>query len=227
MNTIFLMQDSDNIFELTPIERLTILKNIFNLLGIDVAKEILADKKREIWYKIKATTDISKYDEKLKNNIQNYLSVFETAKELLENMIDIQPYQQFFDERKMIGQKIQITDFSLKDFPTDREHNLQNLIEQRKTQEQKINHHLEIIQKDIAQQQKKIKEQESVARELSTTISVLEQKIAHIDEHKIEMLKQQKKTILAKQNEIESQIPKNEIRNFIKQSTIKTEISQE
>lgn len=32
MNTIFLMQDSENIFELTPIERLSILKNVFNLL---------------------------------------------------------------------------------------------------------------------------------------------------------------------------------------------------
>ena len=83
MNTIFLMQDSENIFELTPIDRLTILKNVFNLMGIDEAKEVLADKKREIRYKIKSTTDISKYDEKLKNNIQNYLSTFADTKNIL------------------------------------------------------------------------------------------------------------------------------------------------
>lgn len=88
MNTIFLMQDSDNIFELTPLDRLTILKNVFNLMGIDEAKDVLADKKREIRYKIKATTDISKYDEKLKNNIQGYLSTFENTKELLAHTID-------------------------------------------------------------------------------------------------------------------------------------------
>jgi len=32
LNTIFLMQDSDNIFELAPADRLTVLKNVFNLL---------------------------------------------------------------------------------------------------------------------------------------------------------------------------------------------------
>jgi hypothetical protein len=29
VNTVFLMQDSDNIFELLPSERLTVLKNVF------------------------------------------------------------------------------------------------------------------------------------------------------------------------------------------------------
>jgi len=32
MNTVFMMQDSANIFELAPAERLTVLKNVFNLL---------------------------------------------------------------------------------------------------------------------------------------------------------------------------------------------------
>jgi hypothetical protein len=160
MNTIFLMQDSDNIFELTPIERLSILKNVFNLMGIDEAKDVLADKKREIWYKIKATTDISKYDEKLKNNIQNYLSTFNIIKELLNNAIDTTTYQHFFDEWKMIEEKIQITDFSLKDFPTNREQELHNYIEKKKSQDQKLTHQLETIQKDIIQEQKKLKEQQ-------------------------------------------------------------------
>jgi len=32
LNTVFLMQDSDNIFELQPADRLTVLKNVFNLI---------------------------------------------------------------------------------------------------------------------------------------------------------------------------------------------------
>jgi DNA repair exonuclease SbcCD ATPase subunit len=192
MNTIFLMQDSDNIFELTPLDRLTILKNVFNLMGIDEAKEILADKKREIRYKIKATTDISKYDEKLKNNIQNYISTFTVTKELLDNAINTETYEQFFDERKMIEDKIQITDFSLKDFPTDREKNLHNYIENKKSQEQKLVHQLETIQKDITQEQKKLKDQQAAEKELSISISTLQKKIENIDEKKIETLKKQK-----------------------------------
>lgn len=170
MNTIFLMQDSDNIFELTPVDRLTILKNVFNLMGIDEAKDVLADKKREIRYKIKSKTDISKYDEKLKNNIQNYVTAFTTTKELLGNVIDTKPYEQFFSERKMIEEKIQITDFSLKDFPTDRGKQLHTYIEQKKSEEQKLYHQLESIQKEITQEQKKIKEQQMTQEDLSKNI---------------------------------------------------------
>lgn len=227
MNTIFLMQDSDNIFELTPLDRLSILKNVFNLMGIDEAKDILADKKREVRYKIKATTDISKYDEKLKNNIQSYISTFNNTKELLKNVIDTKIYQQFFDERKIVEEKIQITDFSLKDFPTDREKELQNHIEKQKSQEQKLIHQLETIQKDIIQEQKKLKDQQWTEKELWIHISTLEQKIKNIDEEKIELLKKQKQEIISKQNNSETQIPKTAILDFIKQWTIETEIHNE
>ncbi|HCB51059.1 TPA: hypothetical protein DEP21_00465 [Patescibacteria group bacterium] len=63
------MQDSDNIFELLPSERLNVLKNVFGLLGIDEAKETISEKKKEISYKLKAYTDTSKYDEKIKQLI--------------------------------------------------------------------------------------------------------------------------------------------------------------
>jgi hypothetical protein len=42
------MQDSDNIFELQPAERLTVLKNVFGLIGIDEAKEVIAEKRKEV-----------------------------------------------------------------------------------------------------------------------------------------------------------------------------------
>ena len=227
MNTIFLMQDSDNIFELTPLDRLTILKNVFNLMGIDEAKEVLGDKKREIRYKIKATTDISKYNEKLKNNIQNYISTFTVTKELLNNAIDTETEQQFFDDRKMIEEKIQITDFSLKDFPTDREQNLQNHIEHKKSLEQKLIHQWETIQKDIVQEQKKLKDHQTIEKELSRNISLLQKKIENIDEKKIELLKNQKIEIISQQNSSERQLPKKEIWNFITQQGQESDIKKE
>ena len=215
MNTIFLMQDSENIFELTPIDRLTILKNVFNLMGIDEAKEVLADKKREIRYKIKSTTDISKYDEKLKNNIQNYLSTFADTKNILWEHIDTKSYEQFFDERKMIEEKIQITDFSLKDFPTNRMKDLNSYIEEKKSQEQKLYHQLESIEKDIQQGQEKLKKQENSGKELSISIWILQKKIENTDEKKIDILKQKKQAIINQQTSNEEQLPKKEIREFI------------
>ncbi len=227
MNTIFLMQDSDNIFELTPLDRLTILKNVFNLMGIDEAKEVLADRKREIWYKIKATTDISKYNEKLKSNIQNYLSTYTITKELLGDVFNTEIYQQFFDDWKIIEDKIQITDFSLKDFPIDREKNLHDYIDQKKSQEQKLEHQLETIHKDIIQEQKKFKEQQANEKELSSSISALQKKIENIDEKKIESLKKQKQEIFTKQNSNENQIPRDKIRKFITKRWNETEIQNE
>lgn len=217
MNTIFLMQDSDNIFELTPVDRLTILKNVFNLMGIDEAKDILADKKREIRYKIKATTDISRYDEKLKTNIQNYISTYDDTKNLLNTAIDTKIYDQFFDEWKMIQDKIQISDFSIKDFPAGREQQLHDYIENKKSQEQKITHQLETMQKDITQWQEKYKELQATEKDLTISISSLQKKIESIDEKQIETLKLQKQTIIAQQATAEQKIPRTNIRTYIQQ----------
>lgn len=127
----------------------------------------------------------------------------------------------------MIEDKIQITDFSLKDFPTDRENQLHTYIEQRKSQEQKLQHQLETIQKDIIQEQKKVKEQQTTEKELSASISILQKKIENIDEKKIETLKQQKQEIINKQNSAEDQIPKKDIRNLIKENIVETDIKKE
>lgn len=226
MNTIFLMQDSDNIFELTPVDRLTILKNVFNLMGIEEAKEVLADKKREIRYKIKATTDISRYDEKLKNNIQQYIQIFTTTKELLEGKIDTKNYQEFFDERKMLEEKINITDFSLKDFPTDRENELHTYIEMKKTQEQKLIHEWENIQKEILQQQSKLKEYQTTEKNLSISIDQLQKKLENIDEKTLETIKKQKQDIHIQQNIYEEKLPKDKIWNFITQYENESDIKE-
>ena len=115
----------------------------------------------------------------------------------------------------MIEEKIHITDFSLKDFPTDREQQLHAYIDQKKSEEQKIHHQLETVQKDIAQEQKRMKEQETIRKDMTTNISIFQKKIENIDEKKIETLKQEKQACIKQQNSNEDQIPKKEIRNFI------------
>lgn len=47
-STMFLLQESQNIFELTPGDRIEILKNVFDLMSIDTAKERIAEKKRDV-----------------------------------------------------------------------------------------------------------------------------------------------------------------------------------
>lgn len=66
LGTYFLLQDSDNIFELPPKERLEIFKHVFWLLGIDESKDKIAEEKREIGAIIKSRADMTQYDMKLK-----------------------------------------------------------------------------------------------------------------------------------------------------------------
>ena len=71
LSTMFLLQDAENIFEMQPADRLTVLKNVFGLLGIDEAKEQVQDKKRELSYKLKALQDQSQQDTKLRKYLKN------------------------------------------------------------------------------------------------------------------------------------------------------------
>jgi len=70
-STTLLIQDSSNIFDIAPAERLKILKNIFDLLDIDNGKKILADKKNELKMKLKVMWDNSSLDLKLRDFLKN------------------------------------------------------------------------------------------------------------------------------------------------------------
>lgn len=124
LNTVFLMQDSENIFQLTPADRLTVLKNVFNLLAIDEGKEVIAEKKREITYKLKATADTSKYDIKLQNLLNRYIDGFTTLKTFSDyadfsSVIEKKLYSDFLADMELIREKITITDFAVDVLPTD------------------------------------------------------------------------------------------------------------
>ena len=65
LGTYFLLQDSENIFELPPKDRLEIFKHVFGLLGIDESKDKIVEQKREISAVIKSRADMTQYDMKL------------------------------------------------------------------------------------------------------------------------------------------------------------------
>ena len=215
MNTIFLMQDSDNIFELTPTDRLTILKNVFNLMGIDDAKDILADKKREIRYKIKATTDISKYDQKLRTRIQTYLSIYKNTSETIKTDIDIQPYRDFFDEREQIASKITITDFSLRDFPTNLHTQLETWLSLQNTSIQKLTHQIQTLRQEQQSHEQKTQEKQQLLTTITTQKTQIQEKLSTLDEATLLKTKEQKQLLIQQQQEQEHQLPKEIIWNFI------------
>ena len=63
-NLYFLMQDQPSIFDVSPAERITIFKELFQLLWIDEGKEKIQQKKRELQAELKVMSDTSRLDTK-------------------------------------------------------------------------------------------------------------------------------------------------------------------
>ena len=70
MNTNILMQESTNVFELAPAERVQVFKHLFGLLGIDEAKETINENRKELQTMIKVKSDTQHQSQKLHTTIQ-------------------------------------------------------------------------------------------------------------------------------------------------------------
>lgn len=209
LNTVFLMQDSDNIFELAPADRLTVLKNVFNLMWIDEAKDKIADRKKEIWYKLKATADTSKYDEKLKRLLADYMGRYkEVSWPLTKN------FSSFFDELEMIYEKVNIAEFGVDNFPVQMHEDIDVVIEKTKSDYQKFLHQLQTIVENCKLESHKVEGYKKESKELISHSEQLKIKIAHIDPKKIGTLKEEKKSLQEEYVKLERGVKSLEITTF-------------
>lgn len=192
LSTVFLMQDNDNIFEMLPIDRLKVLKNVFGLLGIDEAKEKIMEKKREIVAQIKANEDSSKYDWKLRNLIEGYLQWFITLEKFGLEWIDISQYKEFVDDMDMIKEKINANEFEISNFPVELNQILDKKIEIAKNEYNKILNQKEnlIKNKEEIQTQERSLNKEKI--EIINNSKTFEEKIKILDETKLNELKKNK-----------------------------------
>jgi DNA repair exonuclease SbcCD ATPase subunit len=70
----FLMQDAVNIFELAPAERLDIFKHMFGFIGIDHAKDVLRDKRKEVQTRITVIQDMSDLQRQSETLLESLIS---------------------------------------------------------------------------------------------------------------------------------------------------------
>lgn len=169
--TYFLMQDSINIFELPPQERLMILKNIFDLLGIDEIKEKIAEQKREVSSLIKVRSDTNQYDTKLQEALHTILWLWPEVVHLTERYQykeSLSDWQAFVAEQKLLDGKILIEHFSLpKLFDTI---SLEQIIVSKQEEYQRIKTLQEIAANNLADGktflQQGIRKQEDLTQEI-------------------------------------------------------------
>ena len=217
LNTVFLMQDSDNIFELQTIERLTVLKNVFGLIGIDEAKEVVAEKRKEVNYKLKAYNDTSKYDEKLKLRINSYTTqynrLFTLSKELKPDHTIL--YNPEIDELKTIQDKLTITNLEIDIFSLDITWDIDEIIQTQKntyqtltTQETNKSEEIKKITNEIDTKRQQIFSIQKANEELIKNINSLNPEL-------IEKLKADKNQAITEQEQIEKSVPQNIFTNFL------------
>lgn len=219
LNTVFLMQDSDNIFQLTPADRLTVLKNVFNLLAIDEGKEVIADKKREITYRLKATADTSKYDIKLQNLLNRYIDGFVMLKTFADyrdfsSVIGKKVYSDFLADMELIREKITITDFAVDVLPTDIVTDLDARVASYKAQYTTLEQSKQAIEKEYEKNKMNAQISQQKSLELAKNIWDIDKKIAWLDPEKIQILKQEKINLQKSQDALEAKMPKKEFLQF-------------
>lgn len=70
-HTQLLLQDSDNIFTMSPAERITVFQHLFNLLDIETAKDIIGESKRETQTSIRVLSDASRLESKYRELVRS------------------------------------------------------------------------------------------------------------------------------------------------------------
>ena len=192
LSTVFLLQDADNIFEMRSADRLIVLKNVFNLLWIDDAKEKVQEKKKEVWYKLKALQDHSLQDNKLRSNLRSLWNNLKTLEEDGELKEILSVNNEFFENIEWFFDQISLNDFSLNWLEHSPFEKAENLIQTKMDAVIKLDAQLnEFSQQISALNQQKIQ----ISRDILTTkssISDLQKKIENIDAKKWNDLKEKK-----------------------------------
>jgi chromosome segregation ATPase len=151
---MFLLQDSSNIFELAPAERIDILKNVFDLLSIDTAKDRIVDKRREVQLQKKILADTQTQDEKLRTTLQQIIEQYRQLSHYPQRQL-LHNHTTTINEREMLVDKITLQDCSI---PTQAKAILDDIHSIIKQQQEKYHnyvHKLHALQFSIEKQQQK------------------------------------------------------------------------
>ena len=215
LSTVFLLQDADNIFEMRPADRLIVLKNVFNLLWIDDAKEKVQEKKKEVWYKLKALQDHSLQDNKLRANLKSLWNNLKTLEEDNELKSILSVNDEFFENIEGFFDQISLNDFSLNWLELSLFEKAENLIQTKMDAVIKLDAQLNEFNQQISalnQQKNQISKDIQSAK---VNISDLQKKIENIDARKWNELKEKKMELYKKWDDLNLNAKYSDFSEFI------------
>ena len=226
VSTIFLLQDSENIFEMQPSERLEVLKNVFWLLWIDESKTTVKDKLRDVAAQIKALQDVSTYESKLGIYLwtifQDY-SILENSSIARDIVLSAKDE---IDELKMFKENLSINNFTLPEecssFIEQLQESLKGLRDEYQKKQATLsayneqNHWLDVqiqwFQREIFNEKNEI--------------SNIEKKLANINPEQLKILREDKKKLTEQQELLESQAESDNCKSFYEKNKILLNLSE-
>lgn len=217
-STIFLLQDSKNIFEMQPSERLEVLKNVFWLLWIDESKDLVKDKHKEVTLQIKALQDTSNYETKMNNYLSIILQDFSVLDSKPISKDIVASSRDEIDELKMLKENLSINNFSIPEECFSFILSLQEVIKDLKEEYQKKQAILSAYQEQNRWFESQIL---SIQREISSSkywIEDIDKKLSNIDPKQLDFLRSEKKKYQDSQDDLEKQAENDKCKSFYEEN---------
>ena len=215
LSTVFLLQDADNIFEMRPADRLIVLKNVFNLLWIDDAKEKVQEKKKEVQYKLKALQDHSLEDWRLRSNLKWLWDKIKTLENDEEINSIISWNNIFFEDIEWFFDQMSLNNFSLNWFDKSCFQEAENIIKKRVDEVIKLDAQLDEYNQQLRDLNQHKNDIWNDIKSLKLNISDLEEKIKSVDIKKWNELKEKKMELYKKSNELNENVDYSSFRELI------------
>lgn len=140
------MQDSDNVFELTPADRLNVLKNIFGLVDIDAAKDQIASEKKILQWQKNILQDTGKFNQSLQTHLKTYHT----------NLVQLTPhydthdtFAEYLKEIEFLLEKAGIDSFDADTLDSSMHQTIATAIEHKDDQHKALHIRIQTIQKSL------------------------------------------------------------------------------
>lgn len=193
LSTIFLPQNSENIFEIEPSNRINILKKVFWIMWIDDAKKIIDDKRKEIAWEVK-------WRENIENYKNRFSQIIEKIKKISENIqneeLNTYLIENIFSDNKLELdiEKVSKINFNIDKLLQNNKDNIEKILTKNEEYKQ-IKEHFEnkkILLQKLEKQKKEIDEEIKWTKKIQQQLEDIKIKYQEIEKIK----KEKEKNIL-------------------------------
>ena len=214
VSTIFLLQDSENIFEMQPAERLEVLKHVFGLLWIDESKDTVKKALDGVNTNIKSLLDTSEFEIKLNNYLWTILQKFSILENNPISKNIVLPSKDQIDELSSLKDKLSINNFSLPEECSNFVKPLQDSLKTIKEEYQKKQATLSAYQEQKCWYETQILSYQREIASEKTEIDSIDKRLANINPQQLVILKEEKKKLQEQQDALELQAENDKCKSF-------------